>query len=201
MISELPAGAPLPLLAARARILNAAYELFSQRGIGAVGVDTIVAKSGVAKMTLYRHFPSKQELVLAFLQQRELLWTHEWLETEILANGKTPRARLLAIFDTFDRWFQQPTFEGCSFINVLLEMPSDSPIRRAAAAHLADIREIIAAQAEQAGLADIERFAQTWHFLMKGCIVSANEGNLQAAKQAQAAGAILLEHWPRVNAP
>ena len=183
---------------AKERILNAAYELFSQHSIGAVGIDTIVAKSGVAKMTLYRHFKSKEELVLAFLIKRESLWTHQWLEEEIMATGKTPTERLLAIFDVFDQWFQQPDFEGCSFINVLLEATPNSPVRQAATAHLANIRTIILSQATEAGLADPERFAQTWHFLMKGCIVSANEGNRQAAKQAQEAAAILLENWPRV---
>ncbi len=184
-------------MSAKERILDAAYELFSQNGIGIVGIDSIVARSGVAKMTLYRHFRSKEELVLAFMKQREALWTHEWLETEILAQSKSPTGRLLAIFDTFDRWFQKPDFEGCSFINVLLEFPQNSPIHQAAAEHLADIRNILLRQANEAGLADPERFAQTWHFLMKGCIVSANEGNRQAAKQAQEAGKILLENWPR----
>jgi AcrR family transcriptional regulator len=183
---------------AKERILNAAYELFSQHGIWAVGVDTIIAKAGVAKMTLYRHFKSKEKLVLAFLARREARWTHEWLETEILAAANTPTDRLLAIFDTFDRWFQEPDFEGCSFINVLLESPSGSSAHRAATNHLAHIRTIITEQAEAAGLADQERFAQTWHFLMKGCIVSAHEGNRNAAKQAKEGGVILLEHWPRL---
>ena len=182
----------------RERILCAAYELFSQHGIGAVGVDTIIARSGVAKMTLYRHFHSKEELVLEFLRQRDILWTHKWLEAEILATASTPSGRLLAIFDVFDKWFHEPDFEGCSFINVLLESPRHSAIRRAAAENLAAIRTILYGQAVQAGLADPERFAQTWHFMMKGCIVSAGEGNLKAAKQARAACAILLENWPRV---
>lgn len=184
--------------AARDRILSAAYHLFSQYGIGAVGIDTIIARSGVAKMTLYRHFHSKEALVLAFLNQREALWTHEWLENEMMARADTPTGRLLAIFDVFDGWFQEPEFEGCSFINVLLESAPQTPIRKSAAAHLANIRMILTRQAHAAGLDDVERFAQTWHFLMKGCIVSANEGNLQAAKQAQEAGRVLLEHWPRV---
>ena len=83
-------------------------------------------------------------------------------------------------------------------MHVLLESPQHSNLRRAAAANLADIRTILYGQAVRANLADPERFAHNWHFLMKGCIVSANEGNLQAAKQAQAAGAILLQHWHRV---
>lgn len=186
-------------ISARERILEGAYELFSQHGINAVGIDTIIAKSGVAKMTLYRHFRSKEELVLAFLNQRAQMWTHEWLEAEIMARGETPTARLLAIFDIFDQWFQQPNFEGCSFINVLLEAEPNSVIRQAAAEHLANIRLILKTQAEAADLADIERFSQTWHFLMKGCIVSAGEGNLNAGKQAKQAAEILLASWPRTK--
>lgn len=182
---------------ARERILNAAYELFSQRGIGAVGIDTIIAQSGVAKMTLYRHFHSKEELVLAFLRRREALWTHQWLETEMLAKAETPTERLLAIFEIFDRWFQQADFEGCAFINVLLESVPNSAVRTAAAAHLAHIRGLIGEQARAAGLAEVERFSHTWHFLMKGCIVSANEGNREAAQQARSAAAIILQNWPR----
>lgn len=183
---------------ARERILNAAYELFSQRGIGAVGIDAIIARSGVAKMTLYRHFHSKEELVLAFLRQREAVWTHQWLETEMLAMAATPAERLLAIFDVFDRWFQQADYEGCAFISVLLETEARSPVRAAAASHLAHIRDIIADQARAAGLDEVERFAHTWHFLMKGCIVSANEGNRAAARQARTAAAIVLQSWPRI---
>lgn len=193
-----PPDTTLPAVGTRERILQAAYELFAQRGIGAVGVDTIVARSSVAKMTLYRHFESKERLVLAFLERREALWTRQWLETEIMSRGKSPTDRLLAIFDIFDGWFQEPDFEGCSFINVLLEASPKGPVHQAATAHLAKIRTILLNQAREAGLADPERFAQTWHFLMKGCIISANEGNRQAARQAKEAGTILLEHWPRL---
>jgi AcrR family transcriptional regulator len=185
-------------IGAKERILEASYELFSQHGTRAVGIDTIIARSGVAKMSLYRHFRSKEELVLAFLQRREVLWTRQWLEATIMARQGTAEEKLLAIFDVFDKWFQAPTFEGCSFINVLLESTPDSPVHRAAAEQLAIIRGIIARLANEAGLADPEKFAYTWHFLMKGSIVTANEGNRAAAQQAKEAGAILLEHWPRV---
>lgn len=183
---------------ARARILNTAYELFSQHGIGATGIDTIIAKSSVAKTTLYRHFKSKEELVLAFLDLRETIWTRQWLESGIVSGGETPADHLLAIFDIFNEWFQRPDFEGCSFINVLLESVPNSPVHQSAAAHLAKIRVIIAKQADEAGLAETERFAATWTFLMKGCIVAANEGNRQAALQAKQAAAVLLANWPRV---
>ncbi|HEX6014313.1 MAG TPA: helix-turn-helix domain-containing protein [Geminicoccaceae bacterium] len=187
------AGAPA---GARERILDAAYELFSRRGVGAVGVDTVVARSAAAKMSLYRHFRSKEELVLAVLGRREREWTFGWLEAGINARAEEPAARLLAIFDVFDDWFQEDGFEGCSFINVLLESPQGSAARLAAAAHLAEIRKILARLAAEAGLDEPERFARTWHFLMKGCIVTAQEGHREAAREARQAGEIILRNWP-----
>ena len=110
-----------PRVPARERILDTSYELFSRHGVKAVGVDTIIERSGVAKMTLYRHFRSKDELVLAFLRERENVWTVGWLQAEVAARAADPRERLLAIFDVFDGWFRRDDFEGCSFINLMLE--------------------------------------------------------------------------------
>ena len=137
-------------MSARERILEAAYELFSRQGIRAVGIDAIVERSGVARMTLYRHFPSKDALVLAFLERRDELWTKDWLQHEVERRADDPRARLLAIFDVFDTWFQRDDFEGCSFINVLLEIgESADPINRASRDHLATIRAFVASSREQ----------------------------------------------------
>lgn len=190
-------SAQAPLGGARERLLQAAYELFSQQGIKAVGVDTITAHSGTAKMSLYRHFGSKEELVLAFLKQRRERWTSQWLEAEVLKRAADPAARLLAIFDVFEAWFQEPDFEGCSFINTLLEAERGGSIHAAAAANLAEIRLILARLASEAGLEDAERFAHTWHFLMKGSIISAHEGCQDAAKDAKRAGELILRSWPR----
>jgi AcrR family transcriptional regulator len=182
---------------ARERILATAYDLFSRHGPAAVGVDAIVARSGVAKMSLYRHFRSKDELVIAFLERRKELWRSLWLEAEIARREHDPAARLLAIFDVFDGWFQEAEFEGCSFINVLLQAERGSPVGQAAAMQLAEIRTVIAALAAEAGLADAERFAQAWHILMKGSIVAAGEGQRDAAKVAQEMGRVVLAGWPR----
>ena len=73
---------------ARERLLAAAYELFSREGIQAVGIDAIIERSGVARQTMYRHFASKQELVLAFLERREELWTQGWLAAEVGAGRR-----------------------------------------------------------------------------------------------------------------
>jgi AcrR family transcriptional regulator len=180
---------------ARERILDTAYTLFSRSGIRAVGVDTVVAQSGVAKMTLYRHFPSKDDLVLAFLERREELWTRGWVEAETGRRATSPGERLLAIFDIFDEWFHRDDFEGCSFINVLLEIDDRTHvIHTAAARHLANIRAFVQGLAQEAGVRDPETFARQWHTLMKGSIVAAGEGDVDAARAAKEVAKLLLAH-------
>lgn len=179
---------------ARERILSAAYELFSERGVRAVGVDEIVARAGVARMTLYRQFGSKDDLVLAFLDRRRERWTDAWLRTEVLRRSDDPAGRLLAVFDVFDAWFRTPDFEGCAFINVMLETTEPAhPIRAASVAELANIRSFLEALARDAGVADPAAFAHSWHLLMKGAIVAAGEGDADAARRAQAIGRLVLE--------
>jgi AcrR family transcriptional regulator len=171
---------------ARERLVSAAYELFSRRGVQAVGVDAIIERSGVARQTMYRHFQSKQDLVLAFLERREELWTRDWLQAEVQQRASDPRKRLLAIFDVFDEWFRTPGFEGCSFINVMLEHPEAAhPVHHAAAAYLAGIRQFLEDLARQAGIPDAASFARDWHILMKGSIVAAGEGDRDAALRAK----------------
>ena len=178
---------------ARERLLGGAYELFAQRGVQAVGVDAIIERSGVARQTMYRHFASKQELVLAFLERRDRVWTKDWLQAEVQRRASQPREQLLTIFDVFDEWFRTPSFEGCSFINVMLEHPDAAhPVHRAAAAYLAGIRHFLEGLARQAGIPDAESFAREWHILMKGSIVAAGEGDQEAALRAKKVATSLL---------
>jgi AcrR family transcriptional regulator len=177
----------------RERLVTAAYDLFAHNGVQAVGVDAIIERSGVARQTLYRHFASKQDLVLAFLERREVVWTQGWLAAEVRRRARDPRRRLLAIFDVFDDWFRSPDFEGCSFINVLLEYPdADHPLHQAAAAYLERIRDFLRELAGDAGIADPAGFAGQWHILMKGSIVAAGEGDRDAARRAKAMGRLVL---------
>jgi AcrR family transcriptional regulator len=179
---------------ARERVLAVAYDLFSRRGIRAVGVDTIIEQAGVAKMTFYRHFPSKNDLILAFLRRREELWTHRWLEDEVKRRASAPSERLLTIFDVFHEWFQRADFEGCSFINVLLEMFEEgNPAKAATTVHLANIRLFLRGLAEESGVAEPDDFARKWHILMKGSIVAAGEGDKFAARRARQVGRLLLD--------
>jgi AcrR family transcriptional regulator len=183
----------LDWVGARDRILDTAYDLFSRHGVRTVGVDRIVAESGVAKMSLYRHFPSKDELVLAFLQERERRWTVEWLQAEVARRADTPAGRLLAIFDVFGEWFVLDDFEGCSFINVLLEYDEQGHrIRVASVGYLRNIRAFVGGLAAEAGASDPEALAHQWHILMKGSIVAAGEGDVHAAARAREMGELLL---------
>jgi AcrR family transcriptional regulator len=183
----------MPALDARERILQAAYELFSTRGIRAVGIDEVIERAGVAKATLYRHFDSKDDLARAFLVRREERWTFGWVESEARKRAVDPAERLLAIFDAFDEWFRREDFEACSFINVMIELGPTHPVGQTSVDHLATIRSVVRGLADEAGLRDPEDFACSWHILMKGSIVSATEGDRDAAKRGQALGRMLID--------
>ena len=178
---------------ARERILDSSYDLFSRRGVRDVGIDEVIDHAGVAKATLYRHFSSKDDLVLAFLERRERLWTLGWVDVEARRRGDTPEAQLLAIFDAFDEWFHRDDFEACAFVNILLEMGPSHPTGVACARHLENIRVVISKLADEAGLREPETFAHSWHILMNGSIVAASEGDEDAARRAQHMGRALID--------
>ena len=179
----------------RDRILDAAYPLFSRSGIRAVGVDKIVDAAGVAKMTLYRNFPSKDELARGLPRAcARSAGRAPGSGTRCSQRADEPGDRLLAIFDVFGEWFEREDFEGCSFINVLLEQDDlEDPVREASVKHLANIRELIQELARDAGIEDPDAFSRQWHILMKGSIVAAGEGDRHAARRAHELGTLLLE--------
>jgi AcrR family transcriptional regulator len=177
----------------RDRILDTAYQLIARRGVRDVGVEEVIATAGIAKATLYRHFRSKNDLVLAVLEHREQVWTLGLVEAEARRRGSTPEERLLAVFDVFDEWFRSDEFDTCTFVNVLLEMGAAHVLGAASIRHLENIRTMIAQLATEAGLRDPEAFARSWHILMKGSIVSAAEGDTDAALRAQTMAASLID--------
>lgn len=178
---------------ARERILATAYELFTQHGVGGVGVDRIVAEAGVAKTTLYRHFRSKEALAVAVLLRHEQLWTRDWLESESARRASSPEGRVLAIFELFDEWFGQADYEGCLFINTLLETRDhSSPARNAAIAAIENVYELLRRLLEEAGVLDSEAVAHQIQILMRGSVVAALEGRADAVKQGRVAAERLL---------
>lgn len=169
---------------ARARIIDTAYRLFSQFGVSAIGIDRIVDGAHVAKMTLYRHFTSKEDLVLAFLVERRRRWTHQWLKAATEHAAPDRRDRPLALFDVLDEWFHRPDYEGCSFIRTLHEV-SGGPIHDAAERELEEVRRMLVDHAAQAGVGDAESFSYQMQILMMGSMVSALRGDLDAAQRAR----------------
>jgi AcrR family transcriptional regulator len=178
----------------REALIEVAYELFSRNGIRPVGVDSIIARAGVAKMSFYRYFPSKDRLVLAFLDRREKVWTYEWLAGEMKTRAAAPVDRLLVIFDIFDEWFQRDGYEGCSFIRTMLEtlVPEENEVLGAARSHLANLRLMVQRVAEEAALPRPDELASDWQLLMSGSIVAASYGDKGAAIRARAMGELLL---------
>ncbi len=133
---------------ARDRILDVASRLFYQQGIRAVGVDTIIAESDVAKTTLYRYFPSKDDLVVAYLETRnQRFWT--LLEAVVQQAPNQPKQQLLAIFAWFDQLLTSDESYGCPFLLVASEFPDpDYPGHQVAVAHKTQLRQRFTALAK-----------------------------------------------------
>ncbi|MFC9350517.1 TetR/AcrR family transcriptional regulator [Arthrobacter sp. NPDC057013] len=173
------------------RILAVAYELFARRGIRDVGVDELIRASGVAKATFYRHFHSKDDVVLAFLEQ----WYRERtaaIEDAIARRGSRGEAAMLTIFDVFDDWFRQGAAQVSSFLHVMMEMGPDHPLGKASIQYLEKTREQIADLAKAAGLDNPYDFAWSIHILIKGAIVAAAEGDPRAAARAKDMATLLV---------
>lgn len=134
---------------------------------------------------------------MAKVRARETVWSHQWLETEVKRPASDPEQRLLAMFDVFEGWFREKTFEGCSFIKVLLESKVNSAVHRAAATHLSSIRAFIRTVADDADLREPKKFAQVWQMLMEGSIIAATEGNRNAAREARFAAQLIIDSWRR----
>jgi AcrR family transcriptional regulator len=183
---------------ARTRILDAAYDLFSREGINAVGIDRIIAAAPVAKATLYHHFASKEDLVCAFLDLRGKRWTADWLAAEIERRAADGEARAIAVFDALDEWINRPDFEGCSFINTLIEIGNrGGPIHKTTVRHLDSIRAMMEGYAREAGAANPRETAFQLQILMMGAIVSAGRGDGQAARRARTLAELLIHSSER----
>jgi AcrR family transcriptional regulator len=186
---------------ARERIVTTAYELFTRRGIHAVGIDEVIERAGVAKATLYRHFPTKDDLVLAVLTRREELWSLGLIEAQSRRRGNTAEEQLLAIFDVLHQWYRQrDPFEGCTFIHVLLHLGAAHRLGQAAISHIENICAMVRRRADAAGLLDVDNFARSFVLLMEGATISAIEGDPEAAHRAQDMARTLIERH-RSSAP
>lgn len=178
------------------RVLEAASELFYERGIWATGVDTIVEHSGVTKMTLYKHFGSKDELVAAYLRRRDELW-RGWLTDAVEARADSPRERLLAVFDALGSWLEGEVegFRGCAFVNAASEISApDHPARTVALEEKRWMREYLEGLASEAGAANSEALAEQLLLLFEGATVMTTLRTSKApTRGAKAAATALID--------
>lgn len=185
--------------AARERVLKTAGRLFGREGIRAVGVDRIAAEADVGKMTLYRHFATKDELIVATLEGADGP-ARAALEAAMQRAGDDPWARLLAPFAMLEPWFVSPSFHGCPFMNASLELHDPGhPASAVASRHKAATRDVLAAAAKAAGLAheDAERLADQLAVLFDGAIAQAQMREPRAAARAALAAATTLVETAR----
>lgn len=186
-------------------LVDTALRLFYTGGFNATGIDRILAESGVAKMTLYKHFRSKDELILAALERRDQQF-REWLFGQMSEASPDPEQQLLSMFDALESWFAGEAFpslgfSGCAFINAASEFgPQDHPAHRLAAEHKRLIVVHLAELSASAGFADPERIAEQFALLKEGAIATAHvRGMPEAAGLARGIAAELLKVAPRTK--
>ncbi|MEW9553692.1 TetR/AcrR family transcriptional regulator [Nonomuraea sp. NPDC050783] len=167
------------------RVLAAAGELFYRRGVRAVGMDEVRAASGVSLKRLYQCYPSKEALVVAYLERRDERWMAA-LTGYVAARPD----RVQAVFDWLERWFGEDGFRGCGFVNAYGELGADSAaVRDVVRRHKERLRGYLRSLAAEAGAADPELLAGQLLVLVEGATVTAMTGPPEAATAAaRAAG-------------
>jgi AcrR family transcriptional regulator len=183
-------------VSARDRILHTAAELFYRLGIHSVGIDRIIEESGVAKMTFYRHFPSKTRLIAEYLGHKEQNW-RRLLEQFTGDAANTPVAKLLAIFDAVDLAIRNPSFCGCPFIKALAEFGperNEPEVRARIATHFKEMERVVAPLLKQARPKDAKKLLQPLMSLITGTMVVAQAtGHTDVASRNKAVAKSLLE--------
>ena len=156
----------------RDRLVGVAMALFYYHGISPIGLDRILAETGVSKTTFYKHFESKDELVVATIEMRDAWQMDAWTRAVEVLVGKDSRDQLMAVFDVLDLVINEPEFRGCQFINAAAEFPNPhDPIHRAAVRHKQGNSEWFRELAERAGARDPEAFADAYTMLFEGALV------------------------------
>ena len=177
----------------REHLLDTALFLFGSEGFHATGIDKILARAGVAKMTLYNHFRSKDELILAALRRRDESFRN-WFMRDVERRTEVARERLLALFDVLGDWLGSDGDTGCMFINAAAEYGDcNHPIHVVAAEHKRLMTGFVRELAQGAGAADPDLLARQLYILIEGTIVATQVcRRTDAARDARDAAAIII---------
>jgi len=179
----------------REHLIDTAIDLFAEHGYHATGIDTILAKSGVSKKTLYRHFRSKEELILAALKKYDGLFRNGFMR-QVEQAADTPRGRILAVFDVAADWFEENNFYGCMYINAISEYSAaDTAIRQVCKEFKSLMRRFITDLCQEMPAPDPENLAEELALLLEGAIVTAqvSESGRRAALVAKTAATALID--------
>jgi AcrR family transcriptional regulator len=183
---------------ARERILDTAFRLFYARGIRAVGVDLIIAESGVAKATFYKHFPAKDDLVVAYLDRVDEVWSGQ-LHAAAEAAGAAPADQLVGLFGALASACRRDGYRGCGFINAAAESAPGTAAHDRTVAHKRKVLAWMHELAQQAGAERPERLARSLSLLLDGALASgALDADPDAVDAARATAADLVRHAVRV---
>jgi len=183
---------PMTPPSARDRILDTAFRLFYARGIRAVGVDLIIAESGVAKATFYKHFPAKDDLVVAYLDRVDGIWSGQ-LHAAAEAAGPAPADQLVGLFDALGTACRRDGYRGCAFINAAAEALPGTPVHDRTVAHKAAVLAWVRGLAAQAGAGDPDGLARSLTLLLDGGLASgALDADPDAAARATSSARILV---------
>lgn len=167
------------------RLLAATEKLIYANGINATGMDAIVNASGVARKTIYRHFPTKEVLIAEVLKQRDQRWMHWFMTSTSMVSE--PKARMLASFDALEKWFSTEDFNGCAFINAAGECGSTSTLIKAVAKeHKVNLERYLERLAAEYGADEPKKMAADLLLLIEGAITVAKVmGDKTAAKNGK----------------
>ncbi len=177
---------------ARERILQTAFQLFYAKGIRAVGVDLLIAESGVAKATFYKHFPAKDDLVVAYLDQVDSEWTGQ-LADAAAAAGSDPADQLVGLFDALSGACRRDGYRGCAFINTAAESQPGTAVHERTLAHKSAILAWVSDLATRAGARDPHALARALTLLLDGGLASgALDAGLDAPAVAKQSAALLV---------
>ena len=172
---------------ARDKILDTAFRLFYARGPRGAGIDTVIAESGVAKTTLYKYFPRKDDLVLAYLDKVDQTWFGQ-LRAAARASGDDPREQMVGLFDALASACRREGYHGCAFINTAAESEARSDVHNRTVEHKTVVRAWVTDLARRAGAADPELLARQLTVLLdgglSGGVLDADPATPAAAKAA-----------------
>jgi AcrR family transcriptional regulator len=192
------AAKPSAKSSVRERLLDAANELFYREGVQTVGIDRIVEHAGVAKASLYNTFGSKEDLVRAYLASRHVSTTERI--TRSLTRFRTPRERLVGVFDAQGELFTDPAFNGCAFVRASAEAAHGGFIEHAADDYRTWVRTLFTDLAKEAGVADPDTLARQLHLLYDGASLSARmDRDPTASTTARDAATALFDAAPKVE--